>query len=134
MAARSDAQTLDTFAEVVAQMVEVQLEIGDEMEVKGPIGHVTYNGRGNFNIHSKDVKLNEVGLICGGTGITPAYQIIKAITKEAGMATFGAPEHVHCIRHPPSCSTLSFPPPRGEGGSEGKGCQKSVVHGLSGPG
>ena len=48
------------------------LEIGDEMEVKGPIGHITYNGRGNFKIHGNDVKLNEVGLISGGTGITPA--------------------------------------------------------------
>ena len=58
------------------------LEIGDEMEVKGPIGHITYNGRGNFKIHGNDVKLNEVGLISGGTGITPAYQIIKAICKD----------------------------------------------------
>ncbi|QDZ18659.1 nitrate reductase [Chloropicon primus] len=58
------------------------LEIGDTMEVKGPIGHVTYHEKGNFTVHGKDVKLNEVGFICGGTGITPAYQIIKAITKD----------------------------------------------------
>ncbi len=48
------------------------LKIGDTMEVKGPIGHVTYEGRGNFLIHGKKEKLSEVGLICGGTGITPA--------------------------------------------------------------
>ena len=59
-----------------------KMQIGDEIEAKGPIGHVTYNGRGNFLIHGKETKLSEVGLICGGTGITPAYQIIKAITKD----------------------------------------------------
>merc|ERR1712100_551649 len=58
-----------------------KMQIGDEIEAKGPIGHVTYNGRGNFLIHGKETKLSEVGLICGGAGITPAYQIIKAITK-----------------------------------------------------
>jgi len=58
------------------------LNIGDEIEVKGPIGHVSYLGRGKFSIHKEDVELNDVGLIAGGTGITPAYQIIKAVLKD----------------------------------------------------
>merc|ERR1712003_76475 len=56
--------------------------IGDEIEVKGPIGHVSYFGRGKFTIHKNVEMLNHVGLIAGGTGITPAYQIIKAVVKD----------------------------------------------------
>ncbi len=59
------------------------LAIGDEVEVKGPLGHVSYQGRGAFTIHKEPVRLDAVGLIAGGTGITPCYQIIKAVLKDA---------------------------------------------------
>jgi len=58
------------------------LEIGDSIEVKGPLGHVSYTGRGEFIIHGKPTFLKHVGLIAGGTGITPCYQIIKAVLKD----------------------------------------------------
>merc|ERR1712100_886502 len=66
---------------VLSQHFE-SLQIGDEIEVKGPIGHVSYKGRGDFLVHNKPVHLKEIGLIAGGTGITPCYQIIKQITKD----------------------------------------------------
>lgn len=58
------------------------LKIGDEIEVKGPLGHVSYMGKGDFILHGKPEHLKNVGLLAGGTGITPCYQIIKAILKD----------------------------------------------------
>lgn len=45
------------------------LRVGDEVEFRGPKGAMKY-GRG---------LANEIGMIAGGTGITPMYQIIRAI-------------------------------------------------------
>ncbi|KAG9514902.1 cytochrome b5 reductase-like protein, partial [Aureobasidium melanogenum] len=45
------------------------VQVGDEVEFRGPKGAMKY-GRG---------LANEIGMIAGGTGITPMYQIIRAI-------------------------------------------------------
>jgi nitrate reductase (NAD(P)H) len=71
---------------VLSQHFET-LQVGDQIEVKGPIGHVSYHGRGKFTIHKDVVMLDHVGLIAGGTGITPAYQIIKAVVKDKKDST-----------------------------------------------
>jgi len=62
------------------------LEIGDSIDVRGPSGHCTYNGHGYFQIHSpgkdeKRVYCKNVGMIAGGTGITPMLQIIQSVLK-----------------------------------------------------
>lgn len=46
-----------------------ELEIGDKIQVRGPKGFYTYTP--NMN--------SEIGMIAGGTGIAPMYQIIKSI-------------------------------------------------------
>jgi cytochrome-b5 reductase len=63
------------------------LEIGDYMDFKGPSGLLTYSGNGTFNIR-KDKKsppetrvVKKVGMIAGGTGITPMYQLIQSIVE-----------------------------------------------------
>jgi nitrate reductase (NAD(P)H) len=58
------------------------LAIGDTIDIKGPIGHFTYLGRGKFKLHNELRSCESMGVICGGTGITPAYQIIKAALKD----------------------------------------------------
>jgi len=58
------------------------LKIGDTIDIKGPIGHFTYLGRGKFKLHNELRSTESIGMICGGTGITPAYQIIKAALKD----------------------------------------------------
>ena len=58
------------------------LNIGDTIDIKGPIGHFTYLGRGKFKLHNELRSCESMGMICGGTGITPAYQIIKAALKD----------------------------------------------------
>ncbi|KAI8826654.1 uncharacterized protein EV422DRAFT_490634, partial [Fimicolochytrium jonesii] len=48
-----------------------ELKLGDELKVKGP--------KGQFQYTPNCVK--EIGMIAGGTGITPMLQIIKAVLK-----------------------------------------------------
>ncbi|NXM77993.1 NB5R3 reductase, partial [Serilophus lunatus] len=67
------------------------LKIGDTIDFRGPSGLLVYKGKGKagkFDIRpekkaepiTKTVKY--VGMIAGGTGITPVLQIIRAIIKD----------------------------------------------------
>lgn len=63
------------------------LRIGDTMEMKGPKGHLDYKGQGNFTITKgnkgiKEYSMKNIGMIAGGTGITPMLQVIRAILKD----------------------------------------------------
>ena len=63
------------------------LNIGDSIDCRGPSGKVVYKGRGVFDVKEPGKPREErcvrsVGLIAGGTGITPMLQIIKAILKD----------------------------------------------------
>ena len=54
-----------------------QLQIGESIEVKGPKGFFTYTPN----------MVSSLSMIAGGTGITPMYQIIKAICNNPGDKT-----------------------------------------------
>ncbi|KAI8463380.1 MAG: nitrate reductase [Monoraphidium minutum] len=58
------------------------LSLGDELEVKGPVGHFVYTGRGTYTLNSKPGAAKRISLIAGGTGITPCYQVIRAICED----------------------------------------------------
>lgn len=66
------------------------LSVGDKVDFKGPIGRLRYFGEGNFGIvYDKDtpevnVKYKNVGMVAGGSGITPLYQVARTITNEGG--------------------------------------------------
>jgi len=49
------------------------------LRVLGPTGHVLYLGGGYFNIHGVGVRVQRINLIGGGTGITPLWQLLRAI-------------------------------------------------------
>lgn len=60
------------------------LKIGDLLDMKGPKGHLTWLGRGDFTIRRVKKPLQtrhatHIGMIAGGTGITPMLQILDAI-------------------------------------------------------
>ncbi|CAF0931828.1 unnamed protein product [Brachionus calyciflorus] len=64
-----------------------KMQPGDKIEVRGPHGRLQYKGNGSFQI-SVDKKsppivkkAKRIGMIAGGTGITPMYQLIKDICK-----------------------------------------------------
>ncbi|KAI9913349.1 hypothetical protein PsorP6_006688 [Peronosclerospora sorghi] len=61
-----------------------QLALGDTIEVSGPKGKLTYVGKGELHIKHRirDVvpevrKCSKIGMIAGGTGITPMLQVIR---------------------------------------------------------
>ncbi|RDD46664.1 NADH-cytochrome b5 reductase 3, partial [Trichoplax sp. H2] len=64
------------------------MKIGDTIDVRGPSGKVTYLGRGKLSIKESPKKdaviknVKKLGLIAGGTGITPMLQIIRAVLKD----------------------------------------------------
>ncbi|PIN19034.1 NADH-cytochrome b-5 reductase [Handroanthus impetiginosus] len=58
------------------------LELGSFVDVKGPLGHIEYVGRGNFTVQGKQKFAKKLAMIAGGTGITPIYQVMQAILKD----------------------------------------------------
>lgn len=69
------------------------LEIGDTIDIRGPAGKVVYLGKGKVSIRESNRKpeyireAKQLGLIAGGTGITPMLQIIRAILKDEADQT-----------------------------------------------
>ena len=57
-----------------------------DVEFRGPLGEIEYLGRGRFDVaHGSNVrriKAKHVGLIAGGTGLTPMLQLITAALAE----------------------------------------------------
>ena len=56
--------------------------MGDDLDISGPWGMTEYIGRGTFKLRGKAVQKKHVGMIAGGTGITPMLQIIRAIMRD----------------------------------------------------
>ncbi|CAF3102698.1 unnamed protein product [Rotaria sp. Silwood2] len=65
-----------------------KLHFGHTMEVSGPSGNLIYKHNGLFDIRSRKPEpfvtrhIRHLGLIAGGSGITPMYQILNEILKE----------------------------------------------------
>ncbi|VDL94993.1 unnamed protein product, partial [Schistocephalus solidus] len=52
------------------------------VDVSGPCGNLVYNGDGCFEIkgsNPRKIHAKRISMICGGSGLTPMYQLIKAI-------------------------------------------------------
>jgi cytochrome-b5 reductase len=71
------------------------LEVGDAVDMRGPKGHVNYCKTGELTltkerfpngVRTSEVEVRKgvkkVGMICGGTGLTPMLQILKKILFE----------------------------------------------------
>uniref|UniRef100_A0A4W4FY43 NADH-cytochrome b5 reductase n=1 Tax=Electrophorus electricus TaxID=8005 RepID=A0A4W4FY43_ELEEL len=69
------------------------MKIGDTIDVRGPNGLLVYNGNGQFAIRpdkKSDAKVRQfkrVGMIAGGTGVTPMLQLIRSITADPADST-----------------------------------------------
>jgi nitrate reductase (NAD(P)H) len=55
------------------------LPIGHFIEMKGPIGKFEYIGNGQCLIQGKEKSVKSFVMICGGSGITPIYQVFRAV-------------------------------------------------------
>ncbi|KAH7296256.1 hypothetical protein KP509_26G016000 [Ceratopteris richardii] len=58
------------------------LKIGDSVNVRGPAGHIHYIGNGNFTVEGKPYCMKKCVMLAGGTGITPMFQVIRAIVSD----------------------------------------------------
>lgn len=64
------------------------MELGDFIDVRGPNGLLVYDGKGNFLIRPDkktdpvQTNIKKLGLIAGGTGITPMLQLVRQILKD----------------------------------------------------
>lgn len=55
------------------------LPIGHFVEFKGPIGKFEYLGNGLCAVNGKERMVKRFYMICGGSGITPIYQVLRAV-------------------------------------------------------
>jgi len=64
------------------------LDIGDTIDVRGPNGKLIYNGKGEFSIRMDKKKppviekASKIGMMAGGTGITPMLQLIREMFRD----------------------------------------------------
>mmetsp|Transcript_11788 Transcript_11788/g.13582 ORF Transcript_11788/g.13582 Transcript_11788/m.13582 type:complete len:320 (+) Transcript_11788:126-1085(+) len=63
------------------------LKVGEQISISGPWGINEYIGNGEFAFMKKKTKFKHIGMIAGGTGITPMLQIIDAVLKNKSDAT-----------------------------------------------
>lgn len=77
---------------VMSQYLE-SMKIGDKINIRGPNGNLIYKGAGRFAIRENarsqfaTKTFRQVGMIAGGTGITPMLQIIRQVFKDDNDGT-----------------------------------------------
>jgi nitrate reductase (NAD(P)H) len=52
------------------------IPLGEEIEIRGPTGEITYEGDGNFTISNKRYTFTHINLVLGGSGLTPGYALL----------------------------------------------------------
>ena len=69
----------------MSQHIE-NLKIGETLDFTGPKGRLEYKGSGDFKIDgikksdpTRESHVTEIGMIAGGSGITPMWQIIQDV-------------------------------------------------------
>ena len=66
------------------------LPLGSQVEVRGPMGMLEYKGRGQIALNKggwKTRQVSKIGMIAGGSGLTPMYQIATHILRDKHDAT-----------------------------------------------
>ena len=66
------------------------LPLGSPVEVRGPMGMLEYKGRGQIALNKggwKSRQVKKIGMIAGGSGLTPMYQIATHILADKGDQT-----------------------------------------------
>jgi len=58
------------------------LKVGDKLAIMGPIGSHEYMGKGIFKSGRAEHKCKHLGMMSGGTGITPMLQVMAAVLKD----------------------------------------------------
>ncbi|KAL1906675.1 hypothetical protein Sste5344_007527 [Sporothrix stenoceras] len=64
-----------------------KVPIGTALEFKGPVGKFEYIGRGKATIGGTERSVSSFVMICGGSGITPIFQVFRAVVRDADDTT-----------------------------------------------
>ena len=59
-----------------------ELNLGADIDCKGPTGRFEYLGNGRVLISGQERKVRSFKMICGGTGITPIFQVLRAVMQD----------------------------------------------------
>jgi nitrate reductase (NAD(P)H) len=63
---------------------------GHFVDFKGPVGRFEYCGRGSCTVNGKTRQVRRFIMVCAGSGITPIYQVLRAILSDPEDPT-------HCL-------------------------------------
>lgn len=79
----------DTIERVGGKMTKAldTIPIGHFVDFKGPIGKFEYKGRGHCEIGGKARFIKKFIMICAGSGITPIFQVLRAVLRDKGDLT-----------------------------------------------
>ncbi|KAI9783806.1 MAG: hypothetical protein M1839_003142 [Geoglossum umbratile] len=66
------------------------LPLGHFADFKGPIGKFEYAGRGQCSVSGNIRRVKSFYMICAGSGITPIYQVLRAVMQDPEDST-------HCV-------------------------------------
>lgn len=58
------------------------IPLGHFVDFKGPVGKFEYVGRGKITISGHTRPIRRFVMVCGGSGITPIFQVLRAIMKD----------------------------------------------------
>ncbi|KAI1877547.1 hypothetical protein JX265_003555 [Neoarthrinium moseri] len=64
------------------------IPVGHFVDFKGPTGRFEYLGRGLCTISAVQRKVKRFIMICGGSGITPIFQVLRAVMRDPEDPTF----------------------------------------------
>ncbi|KAF7529411.1 hypothetical protein G7054_g9893 [Neopestalotiopsis clavispora] len=63
------------------------IPVGHFVDFKGPTGKFEYLGKGLCTISGKQRNIKRLVMICGGSGITPIFQVLRAVMRDPEDAT-----------------------------------------------
>ncbi|KAJ6180902.1 nitrate reductase (NADPH) niaD or niiA-Penicillium chrysogenum [Penicillium mononematosum] len=61
---------------------KMDFPLGSKIDCKGPTGRFEYLGNGRVSISGKERHVRSFKMICGGTGITPVFQVLRAVMQD----------------------------------------------------
>ncbi|CDO76150.1 hypothetical protein BN946_scf185027.g13 [Trametes cinnabarina] len=64
------------------------MDEGESVDVRGPVGGIIYNGKGDFTIDGIDFHFDKINLLAGSGGFTAHWQLIRAIVSDDEDDTF----------------------------------------------
>ncbi|GAA5820633.1 hypothetical protein JCM11251_003085 [Rhodosporidiobolus azoricus] len=64
-----------------------ELQVGDIVEFKGPLGSFEWIGSGACRWRGVQRNVKHIGMICGGSGITPILQVLRGVLHDTSDTT-----------------------------------------------